>query len=50
MSNRFTGVIVLTDGQYIGVWNGHTSRATFNSRGAAQAWVSICNRLGKLRV
>lgn len=43
-----TEVFQLRDGWHA-MWRGQTSSATFNCKGAAQAWVDCCEREGEWR-
>lgn len=38
----------LRDGWHA-IWHGQMATATFNCKGAADAWIDICNRLGRWR-
>lgn len=42
-----TSVFVLQHGSWLAMWKGKLARATFNSKGAAQAWIDTCEAKGK---
>ena len=44
-----TDVFMLRDGVWQAIWRGKTSRADFNSKGAALAWIASCNAAGRWR-
>ena len=44
-----TDVILLRDGQWLALWQGRMAKATFNSKGAAWAWIACCETAGQFR-
>lgn len=44
-----TYAFVLRDGEWRAIWRGQVAAHTFSSKGAAEAYLKICNRIGKLR-
>jgi hypothetical protein len=43
-----TDVFMLGDGWHA-IWHDRTCPATFNSKGAALAWIASCNAAGRFR-
>ena len=37
------------DGVWNAIWGGKPAAADFNSKGAADAWLAMCDRLGRWR-
>lgn len=44
-----TTTFIIRAGAWQAMWRGQVARTFFNSRGAAQAWIDVCERTGKFR-
>ena len=44
-----TTVFLIRYGAWQAIYRGQVALATFNSRGAAQAWIACCEAIGKFR-
>lgn len=44
-----TFVFMLADGAFRVSWRGRVASHTFNSKGAAQAFIAVCNSQNKMR-
>ena len=49
MSEKNTETFMLKQGEWRAIWKGQLSSITFNSKGAAEAYIETCNKAGKLR-
>lgn len=44
-----TTVFLLREGEWQAMWHGKPAHATFNSKGAAAAWIASCDAAGRWR-
>ena len=42
-----TEVFILRENEWMAIWQGQVARATFSSKGAALAWISVCDAKGR---